>query len=391
MKNLWGRFIFGARLFFKKADLFLLALCTIATLFGIVVISSTTAYMGASRYVLIQSAALVIGIFLYVLFSFLDVDIIAQRRELLLIFNVAFIATLFFWGIAGDTGNRSWLAFSWMPFNVQPAEICKVGYILILAKTIIAQQNKISSPVSIAKLVAIFAIHVGVIMAASYDAGVALIFVFIFVIMVYMAGVNWTWFAAGVALVAAATPFVWTNFVREDQQQRIMVIFDETIDPEGIGIRWHTMRSLISLQGGGITGQGLYSGTQTQSGALTAQHNDFAFSAIGEELGIVGCIFVLLILTAIVYRCFYIGFKSGNKMNMLICVGIAGMMIFQIAVNVGMCMGLFPVIGLTLPFISYGGSSIVTTFAAMGIVSGVRMRPAPDTEARYIYPSHLRS
>ncbi|MFI3313018.1 MAG: FtsW/RodA/SpoVE family cell cycle protein [Eubacteriales bacterium] len=391
MKGTWGRFLYNAQTFFKKADLLLLGLCIFATLFGILVISSTTAYLGASRYVLIQSAALVIGVFLYILFSFLDVDIIAQRRELLLLFNVAFISTLFLWGVAGTTGNRSWLAFTWLPFNIQPAEICKVPYILILAKTIIAQQNKLSSPLSVTKLVLILAVHVGVIMASSYDAGVALIFVFIFIVMVYVAGVKWPWFVAGVTAVVVATPYVWTNFVRDDQQQRIMMIFDPTIDPEGMGVRWHTMRSLTSLQGGGMLGQGLYSGTQTQAGALTSQHNDFIFSAIGEEMGVVGCIFVLVLLTAIVYRCIYIGYKSGNKMNLLICAGIAGMMIFQIAVNVGMCMGLFPVIGLTLPFISYGGSSIVTTFAAMGIVSGVRMRPAPDTEARYIHPSHNRS
>ena len=166
------------------------------------------------------------------------------------------------------------------------------------------------------------------------------------------------------------------------------MIFDPTIDPEGLDVRWHTARSLISLQGGGMTGQGLYHGTQTQAGSLNAQHTDFIFSAIGEELGLIGCLFVLLLLTAIVIRCIVVGIQSGSYMNRLICIGIAGMLVFQIMVNVGMCMGVFPVIGLTLPFISYGGTSIVTMFAAMGIVSGIRMRPAPDSAARYIRPAY---
>ena len=99
-----------------------------------------------------------------------------------------------------------------------------------------------------------------------------------------------------------------------------------------------------------------------------------------------GCVVVLLLLTAIILRCIYVGVKSGNYMNRIICIGIAGMLLFQIIVNVGMCLGVLPVIGLTLPFISYGGSSIVTMFMAMGVVSGIHMRPAPDSNARYIRP-----
>ena len=174
-----------------------------------------------------------------------------------------------------------------------------------------------------------------------------------------------------------------------DRSNRILMIFDPTIDPQGASVRWHTLNSLASLQGGGMTGQGLFHGSRTQTGGLLfAQHTDFVFSAIGEELGMVGCLLVLLLLTAIVLRCIYVGVKSGSYMNRLICIGIAATFMFQIIVNTGMCMGVFPVIGLTLPFISYGGSSLVTTFAAVGIVSGIRMRPAPDSSARYIRPAY---
>ena len=147
-------------------------------------------------------------------------------------------------------------------------------------------------------------------------------------------------------------------------------------------------RSLRALQNGGIAGQGLYHGTMVQSGSLPIRQSDFIFSAIGEELGMIGCVAVLALLTAIIIRCVRVGVKSGNYMNRLICVGIAGMLATQILINVGMCVGLFPVIGLTLPFFSYGVSSLVTMFLAMGIVSGIHMRPAPDSSARYIRPKY---
>lgn len=366
----------------------LLGLCVAASLFGIVFLSSTTAYLGASRFILVQSLALVIGVVLYVIFTLIDIDIIAERREILFVFNILFISTLFVWGLEGNTGNRSWLSFSWLPFNIQPAEICKITFIIILAKTMSIYRNKISSLISIGQMAVLLGSMVVLIVLASDDTGVALPYIFITLVMAYVGGVGLGWFAAAGAAVAVATPVLWTKFFREDQKQRILMIFDPTIDPDGKTVRWHTLRSLRSLQGGGMTGQGLYHGSQTKAGGLANQHTDFVFSAIGEELGLIGCLAVLLLLTAIVIRCIYVGVKSGSYMNRLICVGIAGMLVFQIMVNVGMCMGVFPVIGLTLPFISYGGSSLVTMFAAVGIVSGIRMRPAPDSTARYIRPAY---
>ena len=169
-------------------------------------------------------------------------------------------------------------------------------------------------------------------------------------------------------------------------ENRILVLFDASIDPDAQNERYQVNRSIRALQNGGIRGQGLYNGTMVQSSSLPMQRNDFIFSAIGEELGMLGCLAVLLLLSAVIIRIIHVGIKSGNYMNRLICVGIAGMMASQILINVGVCLGLVPVIGLTLPFFSYGGSSLITTFLAMGIVSGINMRPAPDVHARYIRP-----
>ena len=138
---------------------------------------------------------------------------------------------------------------------------------------------------------------------------------------------------------------------------------------------------MLALGGGKLTGQGLFHGIQTQgeySGSLPFRYTDFIFSAIGEELGMLGCLAVLLLLAAIIVRCLMVARKARNTTESYVCVGVAAVLIFQTISNVGMCLFVLPVIGLTLPFFSYGGSSIVTLFAAMGMVSSVQSHSLPD-------------
>lgn len=362
--------------FCKKADMILLALCVAASVFGIVAISSATNFLGGGRYVRTQIIALVLGVICYILLTLIDVDIIAERRELLLLFCTVFIALLFKWG---DTqqGNRSWLNFSFLPFSIQPAELCKIPFILILAKIMSVKQNKLSAPTTILQIGGVTIFLFVLIIAASEDLGVALQYIFIFVIMAFVGGVNFVWFLGALGALAAAAPTIWTH-LSDDRRNRILVLFDASIDPDAQNERYQVNRSIRALQNGGIRGQGLYNGTMVQSSSLPMQRNDFIFSAIGEELGMLGCLAVLLLLSAVIIRIIHVGIKSGNYMNRLICVGIAGMMASQILINVGVCLGLVPVIGLTLPFFSYGGSSIVTLFLAMGMVSGIHKRTAPE-------------
>lgn len=377
------------RSFFRKGDLFLLLLCTVTTVFGIVIIASTTNYYGSTRYVLIQSLALAMGILVYIFFTLIDIDIFAERRDLLFLFNLFLMLLLIPFGIGSEsTGNRSWIDLPGLPFNIQPGEICKIPFVIILAKVMSIHKEKISSLKSIGLIGFHLCFIVLLILGLSSDAGVALVYVFIAIIMAYIGGIKFWWFLGGFAGIAAAAPLAWNYVMRTDQRERIAMIFDPTIDPEGLDVRWHTRQSLYSLNNGGLTGQGLFNGARTQTGALNAQHTDFIFSAIGEELGLLGCAAVLIMLTAIIIRCIWVGMKSHNYMNRLVCFGIASMLVFQIGVNVGMCLGVFPVIGLTLPFISYGGSSIMTMFMAMGIVSGIYMRPSPDSERLYVTPKY---
>ena len=325
--------------------------------------------------------------------TLIDVDIIAERRELLLIFCVLFIGVLYFWGVDNGSGNRSWLEVPLVGIDVQPAEICKIFFIIILAKIMSVNQNSLSSPLNVGKMGILTMFFFAFIVVVSDDAGVALTYVFIFISMAFVGGVSMIWFLLAIGALLIAVPVLWNiqlpngeSLIGEYQKNRILMLFDPSIDPDGTGVRYQTKLSLRYIQNGGVSGQGLYEGSMVKGNSMPAQHTDFIFSAIAEELGMLGCVVVLLLLTAIVVRCIYVGIKSTNYMNRMICAGIAGMLLFQIVINVGMCLGVMPVIGLTLPFISYGGSSIVTMFMAMGVVSGIHMRPAPDGTARYIRP-----
>ena len=384
MRRIWNKITE----FYRRGDLLLLFLCVFTTVFGIVVIASATRYSGSTRYLVVQAAALVLGIILYVAVSMLDIEILAEHRELLMAFNVLFMSTLYIWGVEGNTGNRAWLDLPILPVNIQPAEICKITFVIALAKTMNNHRNKISSVKSVASIVMQTVVMMGLIVVISRDAGSAIVFLFIFLVVAYVGGVRSWWFLAALIVAVAVFPVLWDRFIQPHQKERILMFFDASIDPEGKGVRWDTNRSVAMLSGGGISGQGLFHGTMVQNHAIAAQHTDFIFSAIGEELGILGCLFTLLLLTAIVVRCVHVGLKTPNYMNRLICIGIAAMLVFQIISNVGMCIGVSPVIGLTLPFVSYGGSSIVTLFLAMGLVSGIHMRPDPESRSPYVQPRY---
>ena len=371
--------------FFSRTDWVLLGLCLAASIFGIVMIASASNVNGASTYVSKQVIALVIGLILYVLISFVDIEILAEHQTILVIFSALFLAMLYPFGVAGNTGNRSWMSIPGMPFMIQPAEYCKIAYIIVVARIMTIYQERINSLPCVFRIGLVSAIFMGLIVIISKDAGVALIYVFTLIIMALAGGFSFIWFAtAGVAL-AVIVPILWNSgIVRDDQKERIMVLFDSSIDPEGLDVRWQASRSLNAISGGGLTGQGLFHGTQIQSNNVPAQHTDFIFAAIGEELGFLGCALCIILLVSIILRILYVGNHSGSYFYRMVCVGIAGTLMFQIIINIGMCLGVMPVIGLTLPFFSYGGSSILSLYIAMGVISSVRLHPSPDSQQRYL-------
>ena len=369
----------------RKGDMVLLFLLLATTTFGCIMIASAKNYVGSTRFVVIQIVAAGLGVLMYFLVSSVDVTVLSERRMWLAVFNCFLISLLIPFGVDYGSGNESWIDIPLLPVDIQPAEICKITFIVIMASVMASNQSRISSLRSIFQMGFHLLLLVGLNMALSRDLGVSLIFVFIFIGMAFAGGVSLLWFLGAGSAIVLAWPLLW-DLMGSHQRNRILVLIDPTVDPDGVYERYHAVRSMRSLTGGGWTGQGLFNGIRTQNGELPAQHTDFIFSAIGEELGFVGCMLVLLLEFLIIFRCIQVGNRSQDYMRRLVCYGTASALIFQVCVNVGMCIGVAPVIGLTLPFISSGGSSIMTLYAMLGLVSGVHARPEAPSHELYIRP-----
>ena len=382
------RFLQELQDFPKKCDWVLLLLCLVTAAFGLVVITSATSaakFEGNTRYIVVQMASILLGVMAYAVISSIDIEAMSENRNWLVVLNVFMLLLLIPFGTDNNTGNRSWLDLPLMPMYIQPAEICKITYIVIMASVMNSHQNSISTVPSVMHMVLHLGILVGLNMVLSRDAGVSLIFVFIFIGMAFSGGVSLGWFALAIGAIAIALPVVFP-FLGDHQQERLLILIDPTYDAAGIGARYHYKINLLSLTGGGLTGQGLFSGIRTQGGNLFAQHTDYIFSSIGEELGFFGCVFVMIMQFVIIARCIWVGMRCQDYIRRLVCYGAASALMFQVLINIGMCIGVMPVIGLTLPFISYGGSSMVTLFAMLGLVSGSYARPASRSHERYIRP-----
>ena len=380
---------FGRELknFFRKGDMILLVMCLAISAFSCLVIASVTnaeKFGSSTRYIIIQIGATGLGVLVYAIMSSIDLEFFSEHRLALTVFNVGLLLLLVPFG-RSVSGNKSWLDFSFLPFDIQPAEICKIFYILVSASVMASHQNRLSSVHSVIHMAYHMILIVGINILVSRDVGVSLIFVFIFIGMAFSGGVKLIWFLLSGGAVVAGFPILWSR-LDSYQQKRILVLFDPSIDPYGTGVRYQAKLSLQSITGGGMTGQGLFNGNRTQAGALPAQHTDFIFSSIGEEMGYVGCALVLVMMFALVARCIWVGAHSPDFMRKMVCYGAAAALIFQVGINVGMCLGVMPVIGLTLPLISYGPSSVVSIFGMLGLVSGAYARPQSLSHERYVQP-----
>ena len=379
------KFLPLVRDFLKRADLFLLIMSLICSVYGIIMIASATqSYSnGSAQYVIVQTLALGLGVLLFIGMTIIDVDIFAQHWGILYILSALLLGALLVFGGQSETGNNGWLRF--FGIGIQPTEIVKLAFIIVLAKQLayLKEYKNLNSIASIGQIVGHFIVVFGVILVTAQDLGSALVYFFIFAVMLFMAGVKIYWFVMGAAAMAAVIPFMWTYMLSEYQQQRILAPYDSSIDPNNTGINWQQNQAKIALASGQLSGAGLGEGTQSQSSAIPVKHSDFIFAVIGEELGLIGACLVLLLLMIIVVRCVQVGLRSGNAMSMLVCMGVAATVVFQTFENVGMCIGIAPVVGITLPFFSYGGSSLFSMFAAMGLVSGVKYRPKPLRSSLY--------
>ena len=372
--------------FFQQADLVLLALCCVSTLYGIVLIFSATQYMENGRwlrYVGVQGAAMVIGVCAYIFMSMLDLENVMKRWKWLVLFNIVFIGLLMTpLGVGHSTGNVAWLKFPGIPFQIGPAEVVKISFTLLLAKQLEwlrEEKRDLKSFRSALMAAGHTLLLMGWYVIISKDMGNALTFFFIFLCMAFAAGFALRWFAllfAGIGGAVAA--LLLLDLVPKSMEymvNRFRIFFDHSLDPLGVG--WQQNRSLLAIGSGGVFGQGYMNGTQSQnreSTNLPKRWTDFIFSVCGEELGLIGCFLIILLLAALIFRVLLVAYQSQSHFHSYVCVGMAAMLVYQTIINIGMCLFIMPTIGVTLPFFSYGGSSIVTLYTSMGVVSNIKKR-----------------
>jgi len=310
-----------------------------------------------------QLAASAVGLILSLVISGIDYETIVNRLWIpIIVIEIAVLALTLIFGTA-EGANKSWLFIG--KFGIQPSEFAKLSYIITFSKHIDIVGKRINRPLPLLTLVAHAGIVIGLILLSG-DLGVGLVFIGLTAIMLYGAGLNLLYFAAAAGAAVLAFPYVWPH-LREDQQLRIIYGFNPEGDPLGKGMQPLLGRSCIS--NGGLFGQGLNGGEYYRR--LYACENDFAFSSLCEKFGVAAGILTVLLLAALIVRVFYVGFKSRKKTGSLICVGIAGMLMIQTLENIGMCLARLPVIGVTLPFISYGGSSVTSAYLMIGFVHSI--------------------
>ncbi len=381
------------REFFEKGDVVLLLLCILASVMGLVLIYSATQYLDILHgYAMKQAMFLCLGIAAYVWVTFIDIEFLMEKWWwVFLLLGLCVIALIYPFGEGGDSGNKSWVYLPIPHFpGFQPGEIAKLAYIVVLAWLINRERprglGRFSAIVKYGVLTCTFA---GALAVLSSDWGMVIVYLFIFMAMAWVAGVSKWWFIGVGAPLAGALVFLWrfilprTKYWTDYRIMRFRVVVEHwmgnNLEPQGAG--WQQNRSLLAIGSGRLTGMGFLKGTQTHSPyrqSLPARHTDNIFAVCGEEFGLLGCCAVLLVLLLIILRCIWVSRRAKSHMSAYIAMGIAAMLMIQTVINVAMCLYVGPVIGVTLPFFSYGGSSTLTLFIAMGLVSGIKMRPLPS-------------
>lgn len=355
------------RMIFGKLDPILLACTLFLNLYSIVILYGSIDVFGKSR-LMMQVAMTVLGFLLMTVISHLDYRFIVNRYW---IFFLGFsVVLLLVTALFGKTqgGNQSWLtvfSFGDTEITVQPSEFIKMTFICTFAKHLSMVGGYINHPKHLLGL----ALHAGAIVGTillSGDLGVALVYVAIILFMLFAAGMSLFYDLGLAALLVAAFPFLW-DLLGEYQQERILVGFDPELDPLGKGMQ--PLLSRDAILNGGWIGRGFRGGEVYE--ILPASHTDFMFATVCEKFGFIGGALVILALGLLVSRILYLAVSLKDDMGRLIAVGVAAMVIVQSIENIGMCLAELPVVGITLPFISYGGSSMLAIYLLFGVLHSV--------------------
>jgi rod shape determining protein RodA len=309
-----------------------------------------------------------IGLLVMVPVALIDYHRLASLSMLLYALMLLALVAVLFWGkVVG--GSQRWLAIG--PMVIQPSEMSRLCVVLVLANYF--QRHDQTKPRTLRQLIIpmVLVLIPAFLILKQPDLGTALMVIIVGVSVILVNGVRWTSLALASAGVLAIVPVAW-QFLQDYQKRRIFSFLNPESDP--LGASYHLIQSKIAVGSGQFWGKGFMEGTQSQLNFLPEQHTDFAFSVLAEEWGFVGGVVVVVLLALLVYRGLFHAFRAKDRMGQLLVVGALASFFWPAVINLGMVLGLFPVVGIPAPFLSYGGSSLLTTMIALGLVEGVSMR-----------------
>lgn len=344
----------------------LLILLTILALGGLVVLYSAVGGSGNGDYVWRQAARFGVGLALMITIAMTGHEKI-YRRYAYLLYAIALLLLIvvFLTGSIG-MGARRWLALGFL--NLQPSELMKVAMVLALARYF--HDRSFSQGIGFTNLIVplLMILLPTALIVKQPDLGTSILLIAVGMAVIVAAGLKWKVFLAVLSMIAASLPLGW-NMMHDYQRRRILTLFSPEKDPLGAG--YHIIQSKIAIGSGGIFGKGFMAGSQSQLNFLPERHTDFIFSVLAEEWGFVGGLLLLSIYCLIIFRTLIIATMASDRFGLLTVVGLTALFGFQVLVNMGMVVGLLPVVGIPLPMISYGGSSMLTLMIAMGLMARV--------------------
>lgn len=370
-----GGFLLKAiRQYIKDTDKLCILLCTLCSTLSVIALVSISYYASSAersvfanyRMPIVQAGAAAAGLVCAIIISKIDYHSLAGSWPLHMIVTWGLVLATFIIGYApSNTTNKSWIQLP-LGLSLQPTELAKISFILTFALHLDNCRDKLNEPSTLAAILA----HLGLPVLLIHfqgDDGTALIFLLIGLSMLFAAGIARKYILAGVGLGAVALPVLWFGIMADYQKERILALFhpDDYTD-----LLWQQNQGRISIGAGQIVGRGFF---RTQHHPVPLAENDFIFSYLSEALGFVGSLLVLALLFALAAKMISTAFRSQDRLGALICVGIFAVITWQAIVNIGMNLSLLPVIGITLPLFTAGGTSVLTTYLMIGLSLSVYM------------------
>ncbi len=356
----------------RNVDYMLILAIIVLICISIIIISSATHAPDTGDYGMVKRQIIwaVISLFAGLVVITIDYNTLGNFAYIIYVGSILFLLLVKIPGIGVIRGGaRSWIDLGFS--SIQPSEFAKIGIIISFAKFLESREEKLDSIKSVA-LPLIFVAFPAMLVLFEPDLGGTLVFIAIFAGMIFAAGISYKLILWGIITCIAAIPPAWYFLFEDHQKTRLLVFLNPGIDPLGGG--YHVIQSMIAIGSGRLLGKGLYNGTQNKLDFLPAQHTDFIFSVLGEEFGFVGAAVVIFLLFFILYRILDAARQAKDRFGYLMVIGVLSMFTFQILENIGMTIGIMPITGLTLPFVSYGGSSLLAKMIAVGLVINVGMR-----------------